>query len=332
MLIQLFQKTSTQRFNMSDCNPFDPAHSLPASVMIFGCGYVGSALAARLLERGVRVGALTRNPERAAALRALGVSEVVEADLHTSGWWGQVSRDYQAVVNCVSSAGGGIEGYRLSYVEGQARILEWLAGGPSVRYVYTSSTSVYPQDGGVEVDETADLEGASPTTSLLLESERLLSDASVLEHWYVLRLAGIYGPGRHHLLDQLREGAGVIPGRGDYTMNMIHREDAVSAILVALAGGASSGIYNICDNEPSPKFQVLNWLAGQLGQPAPRFDPTAVSPRLQRRGGSMPDRRISNRKARRVLGWVPCYRSFREGYASILKAMDRPVDREKEQD
>ena len=169
--------------------------NLPKSVMIFGCGYVGTALAQKLIKACVRVGALTRNASRAADLRKLGVNEVVVEDLHEPDWHQKLSESYDTVVNCVSSAGGGLEGYSKSYVEGQQRILEWVENRPIRTYIYTGSTSVYPQDGGVEVNETADTLPASPTGQLLLESEQILMDTPHrIESRYVLRLAGIYGP------------------------------------------------------------------------------------------------------------------------------------------
>lgn len=291
--------------------------ALPASVIIFGCGYIGSALAERLIQAGVRVGALTRNTNKAEALRTIGVDEVIVADLHDPAWHDRVEGAYEAVVNCVSSAGGGLEGYRLSYLEGQKRILEWAEDHALRSYIYTSSSSVYAQDGGVIVDEAADTSEAPATGKVLLESERDLLESQLSCSKYVLRLAGIYGPGRHFLLDQLRESDGPIPGRGDYHMNMIHRDDAVEAILRALAAEAPSGIYNICDDRPELKEAVLNFLADELGRPAPGFDPDQVSARLKRRGGRMPDRRISNAKAREFLGWDLRYSSFVEGYRSL---------------
>lgn len=285
--------------------------------MIFGCGYLGTALADHLMEQGLRVGALTRNLERAAELKAKGLSEVIVADLEHTDWRSLLRGSYESVVNCVSSAGGGIDGYRKSYVEGQKRILEWAEAQKLRRFVYTSSTSVYPQDDGMKVDEGATTEAAPPTGKILLESESLVqAHAHLYASWYVLRLAGIYGPGRHYLLQQLRENGGVIPGRGDYHMNMIHRDDAVAAILCALAGTGPSGIYNICDNAPATKEAVLRDLASRLKMPLPTFDPQSISPRLQRRGGHMPDRVISNQKARVQLGWTPLYPSYLEGYRS----------------
>lgn len=291
----------------------------PESVMIFGCGYVGTALAEVLHGKGIRVGALTRNEQRAAELRGMGLSEVVVADLDSTEWHDELVESYESVVNCVSSAGGGLDGYRKSYIEGQKRILEW-AKMQSIRsFVYTSSTSVYAQDGGVVVDEESDTSRAPSTGQVLLESEQLIAEQSGrFDAWYVLRLAGIYGPGRHFLLNQLKEGEGIIPGRGDYHMNMIHRDDIVSAIIAAIAAQAPPGIYNICDDAPATKEAVLAYLAEQLGMDAPEFDPENIPPRLQRRGGRMPDRLVSNAKARAQLGWQPTYPNFRAGYAALL--------------
>lgn len=289
----------------------------PSSVFIFGCGYVGSAVARHLLAAGCRVGALTRNPERASELREMGVSEAIEADLDGSNWHAQICGDYDAILNCVSSAGGGLAGYRQSYLEGQRLILRWAESRSIRSYVYTSSTSVYPQDGGVWVDESADTRNAPPTGQVLLESEALLSQANHLHRWYVLRLAGIYGPGRHYLLDQLRSGASVLPGRGDYALNMIHLEDIVSVVLEALKGSAPSGVYNLADDEPAKKETVLSFLAGRMGLTAPVFDPEQVSERLKRRGGRIPHRFVENTKAKLAFGWEPKYRSYREGYRTL---------------
>ncbi len=296
-------------------------NDMPKSVMIFGCGYVGTALAQKLIKACVRVGALTRNASQAADLKKLGVSEVVVEDLHATAWHPVLKDDYDAVVNCVSSAGGGLEGYRKSYVEGQRRILEWVEGSAIRSYVYTGSTSVYPQDGGIEVDETADTTAAPPTGQLLLESEQILMDAPHrIESRYVLRLAGIYGPGRHYLLDRMRSGERVIPGVGDYFLNLIHRDDITSAIytLLTCAASGNSGIYNLADNHPTTKAKMVEWLAGQMGLPTPQFDPDQVSSRLQGRGGRMPSRRISNRKFSQTFAWQPIHPDFRSGYEALI--------------
>src|SRR4051794_36558855 len=121
--------------------------SLPAKrLIIFGCGYVGSAVARRAVQAGWKVRALTRNPEKAAALRNQGI-DVVVADLASQAWHATFAAGADFVLNAVSSGGAGLEGYRHSYVEGMRSLLSWIrAGAPVGTLVYTSSTSVYPQD------------------------------------------------------------------------------------------------------------------------------------------------------------------------------------------
>ncbi|MFA6286247.1 MAG: NAD-dependent epimerase/dehydratase family protein [Opitutaceae bacterium] len=284
---------------------------------IFGAGYVGAEVARQAVARGVRVTALTRNAGKAEALRALGVATVV-ADLADDDW-----RNHPALaggadfaLNCVSSGGGGADGYRRSYVEGMRSVLAWAGRVPVGTIVYTSSTSVYPQDDGARVDETAPTDGAGENGKILLEAEALLSAWS--GRGFALRLAGIYGPRRHHLLDQLRDGAGVVAGRGDHHLNLIHRDDiagAVWATLAAPAGGVG-GVFNVADDGAAPKSEVINWLAARLGVAEPIF---SGAPATGRRAVT-PDRVIANDKIKRALGWRPRYPTFREGYAAILGA------------
>lgn len=291
---------------------------------VFGAGYIGSEVVERALAGGAGVTALTRNAERAEALVAIG-AQVVVADLAAAdAWRSRVPAAPDFVLNCVSSGGGGLQGYRQSYVGGMRAILDWGAAAPHPGHlVYTSSTSVYPQSGGVRVDEEAPTAGADERARVLLEAEALA------RRWRgaatVLRLAGIYGPGRHHLLDRLLDrlpmeaSAGpAVPGRGDHRLNLIHREDAVAAIFAAFAAPVRAGgeIFNVTDDRPVPKAELVDWLARELGLPAPRFTGMAVPGRR-----AVPlDRVIDNGRIKRVLGWRPQYPTFREGYAEALRA------------
>ncbi len=290
----------------------------PRQVALFGAGYVGTALARVLLERGQRVIALTRNPERAAELSAAG-ARVVVADLASPAWHGEIGT-VDGVVNCVSSGGGGPDGYRHSYVEGARSILTWLARvGPPEALVYTSSTSVYPQHGGV-VDEDSPTDAAVGNALFLLEAERLMAGAPAsgrARRACILRLAGIYGPGRHHLLDQLRVGTMAFPGRGDHRLNLAHRDDIVAALLLALEQGPDGATtLNVADDAPTPKAEVVAWLAARLGVPAPVFSGVTMPGRR----AETPDRTVCNRRIKQVLGWRPRYPDFRAGYEAILGA------------
>lgn len=286
------------------------------NVVVFGAGYVGGLVARQARQVGHRVTALTRNPTTAAALRSAGI-EVVEAKLGERSWHTAIDPQGAWVLNAVSSAGGGADGYRQSYLQGMQSILAWAEGSGVESLVYTSSTSVYPQDGGSLVDENSPAEPTSEQGQILRQAEELLLLApnTTVRHRCVLRLAGIYGPERHHVLDQLREGAAQVGGVGSHHLNLVHRDDIAQAVWLAWQKEAE-GIFNLADDHPTPKAEFVSWLAQRLGRPVPTF---TNQPTLGRRA-TVPDRIILNRRAKDVLGWTPRFADFRAGYAAILGA------------
>lgn len=298
-------------------------------LIVFGCGYIGGEVARQAVIRGARVTALTRNLQTAERLKEEGVETVV-ADLASEAWHGQIQGGSDYVLDAVSSGGGGVSGYRNSYVGGMQSLLRWTAGTqPMGTLVYTSSTSVYPQDGGALVDESASTEGGGELPRILLEAEELIREPRLMDaqgapprgdrgagfvRSFILRLAGIYGPGRHHLVDQVRRGT--VAGRGDHHLNLAHRDDVVRAIWAAFEAPAevSSGVFNVADDKPTLKREIVAWLAQQLRVPEPLF---SGAPAEGRRAVT-PDRLIVNAKLKSVLGWNPRYPTFREGYKNML--------------
>jgi nucleoside-diphosphate-sugar epimerase len=284
-------------------------------LVIFGCGYVGTAVAGGAVAAGWHVTALTRNAGTALLLREIGVHTVV-ADLAGSSWHDQIQGAPDYALNCVSSGGGGVEAYRHSYLAGMESILAWARNtGPVGTLVYTGSTSVYAQGDGARVDESMPALPATERGQLLLEAEaRLRSDAGATRRWFVLRLAGIYGPGRHHLLEQVR--AGEVSGLGDHHLNLIHRDDIVAAVMACFLAPATvtSQVVNLADDGHATKAEIVHWLAGQLGVAEPRFNGEPAGGRRM----VTPDRVIVNDRAKTVLGWRPRFATFREGYGSLL--------------
>jgi nucleoside-diphosphate-sugar epimerase len=285
-------------------------------LVIFGCGYVGTAFALAALARGARVSALTRNPVGAAALRAKGIETVV-GDLAGDEWHGRFAGGADIALNCVSGGGGGVEGYRHSYLAGMESILAWASRySPLESLVYTSSTSVYPQDGGVTVDETAPTSPANERAAVLQATEETLrlAPTSAIRRSFVLRLAGIYGPERVHLVDQVR--AGEVSGVPDSHLNLIHRDDIVSAVLGCFGApaGLAGGTFNVVDDAPARKREVVDWLASKLGLPAPSFTGLPAGGRRT----VTPDRVILNHRLKGTIPWQPRFPSFREGYSAIL--------------
>ena len=284
-------------------------------LVIFGCGYVGTAVARWALTHGLRVTALTRNTASAIVLREVGIDAVV-ADLASHTWHDAIAIAPDFAVNCVSSGGGGTEGYRHSYLQGTESIAAWAkARGAIGTFLYTSSTSVYPQGEGAVVDETTPVSAASDRAQVLIDTEaRIQANPEAWRRWFILRLAGIYGPGRHQLLEQVRTGE--VGGTGEHHLNLIHRDDIVSAIGACITSPQTiaNETFNVADDGRARKSEITGWLAGQLGIALPRF---SNAPSGGRRTVT-PDRVIANDKLKSLLHWTPRYSTFREGYASLL--------------
>lgn len=289
---------------------------------IFGCGYIGTALASAALARGWRVRALTRNAEKAAALQAMGVTVLVD-DLAGRHWHRKWPERGNYIVNCVSASSPDSDGYYHAYHEGTKSIIAWTAAGSGgSTLVYTGSTSVYPQTIGESVteDDVGEIDDLTKTAQILREAEELYREPLPgIARAMVLRLAGIYGPGRHYLLDQLRQGRTVFPGAGDFWLNLIHRDDAVSGILAALESGpsVSSRTFNLADGNPFLKRDLVAWVARELNLEPPLWDPQMETSRQARRSnaaGKLPHRRILIDRARQELNWQPHYADFRQAY------------------
>jgi nucleoside-diphosphate-sugar epimerase len=305
------------------------------AMILLGCGYVGTALARAALARGESVSALTRSEGRVAELRGLGLPEVVVGDIASERWHGALNPAGESIVNCVAPSARGVEGYRHSFIEGTKSLIHWLeqsaATGrePARELVFTSSTGVYPQTDGEWVVEDAPVNAAelSPAGAILREAENLLLalPPRLVRRVWVLRLAGLYGPGRHHLLDALRAGEKTFPGGGEHWVNLLHREDAMLAIRACLNATLTftGGVYNVADNEPVRKRELVAWLAERLGLDASgiRFD-ASVSARSSHRStaaGNVPNRRIANARLRKILGWNALSPSYRDGYENIIR-------------
>lgn len=273
---------------------------------------------------GHEVWGLSRNAE-SLQMAGLPLSRQICAELHREDWHREASGDWDVVVNLVSSAGNGLEGYKLSYIDGNASLLKWAAQRHVGRFIYTSATSVYSQSDGqlVTEDDVPSDEALSSSGVLLRQAERLVLSAYLPDcERLVLRLAGIYGPGRHLYLDTIQRGESALPGDGSAWLNLIYLKDIVSFLVhcVQLPQLPEHGVFNLVDDEPSRKQSIADWLSLQLGCGPVLFDSNLSGPRAARRtaGGKLPDRRVCNARLKAAFGWVPGYPSFREGYLDIL--------------
>lgn len=295
-----------------------------------GCGDLGTEAGLRFAAAGHRVVGWRRSPEKLPA-----AIEGAAADL-TSGELPPVPADTTAVVVAVAADSPTEAAYRAAYVDGLSNVLDAVlaSGAPVRRVLFVSSTAVYGDAGGDWIDESTTPEPGGFSGRIIREAEELLFsrlDGTGISP-VVLRLGGIYGPGRTRLIDQVRGGTAVIPAEPRFT-NRIHRDDAAAAIVhLCTMESVPEPLYLGVDNEPADMGEVLRFLAAELGLPQP---PSAASEQDpdgglgqgggSRQGGSRKrgepsrggNKRCSNALLRST-GLEFAYPSFREGYRDIL--------------
>jgi nucleoside-diphosphate-sugar epimerase len=288
-------------------------------LLVFGMGYLGLRVARQALSKCMRVTGLTRSVEKAENLRAEGFTMIV-ADMVERRWYPEVIEPVDYVLNCISAGGGGVDGYVRTYIEGMHSLLQWCAQSFRGRLVYTSSTGVYPFSEGELISEDTEFEPQSETSRILLGAEGLLMTAGQ-PGWTILRLAGIYGPERHYLLNQVLSGESELPGEGEVYLNLIRVEDICSAIWKIWQADEPvlNSIYNVADDQPGLKREVVAWLAEKTGQPTPTFNPAKSIRQRHLPNGKLPHRIISNSKLKQATGWKPEFRTYREGFADLVE-------------
>jgi nucleoside-diphosphate-sugar epimerase len=290
--------------------------STSLKIAVLGCGYVGAEFARQARADGHDVLGVVRSESSRDKLRTEGIA--AEAFDLQSGDWSALPARFDAVVYAASTGGGGPEAYALAYDVGVKRALAWAHAVGARSFVFTSSTGVYRQDDGGVVDESSPVGGA-PTADAILCGERAVL-ASGFAKARVLRFGGLYGPARHHLVDQLRRGDNVIGGRVDHFINYLHRDDAASSILAAIVGGpVGAHVYNVSDGNPVTKKALANWIATRLGVEPPVFDSSApAGPRMAKGGRTQPNRIVATGLIKAELSWIPRFSDVFVGLSELF--------------
>lgn len=271
-------------------------------VLIAGCGYVGTELGVVLATAGHDVAGLRRDTmDLPPEIRP------VAADLTDRGSLAAVPPKLDAVVLAASPDAREAAGYRAAYLDGPRNLLTFLAdrGDALQRVVLTTSTAVYGHREGEWVNEDSPTEPTSRTGRILVRAETAVQASG----WpcTVVRLGGIYGPGRTRLVEQVRRGEATCPPRPTFT-NRIHRDDCAGAIAHVLSLDEPASVYCAVDHEPAERCDVLRWLAERLGAPVPQVGES------RSRGGS---KRVRNDRLVGS-GYVFRYPTFRDGYGALI--------------
>ncbi|MFJ1571988.1 NAD-dependent epimerase/dehydratase family protein [Pseudomonas sp. NPDC088322] len=283
------------------------------SALIVGCGDVGGRLALQLLTSGWHVSGLRRSIDQLPEGVQPVAADLTDAQIPAA--WPERAPDY--LVYCVAASQHDEAGYKAAYVDGLRNVLSWLQvrGQQPRRLLFVSSSSVFAQQDGQWVDETAPTEPTGYSGKIMLEAEQVALKSGIPAS--VVRLTGIYGPGREWLLSQVRQGYRVAQQPPLYG-NRIHAEDAASLLAYLLAADVRGVTLEDCyigvDDDPAPLADVVAWLREYLG-----VTQWSDEQRVRRTGS----KRCSNARAR-ALGWAPVYPSYKEGYAAILRGSAEP--------
>jgi nucleoside-diphosphate-sugar epimerase len=277
------------------------------SVLIAGCGDIGGRLALQLLPQGWTVYGLRRNVAKLPhGVRGVG-GDLFDARIPVQ--WPESRIDY--LVYCATPTARDEAGYRAAYVQGLRHVLGWTerSGQKPKRILFVSSSSVYGQQGGEWVDETSPAEADGFSGRVMREAEQVALNSGLPAS--IVRLTGIYGPGRSDLMNRVRQGYSVAVDPPLYG-NRIHADDAAGLLAFLLQADAKGDALEDCyigvDDAPVPLAEVVDWMRTRLNV-TQWSEENSV-----RRAGS---KRCSNARAK-ALGWVPRYTSYKEGYEAML--------------
>ncbi len=279
--------------------------------LLIGCGYLGERVAREWLRLGDEVWALTRSKANAERFASFGLKPVIGDVLDPE------SLRKLPVVKTVLYAVGfdrtGAASKRTVYVDGLSNVLREV-GSTCERFLYVSSTSVYGQDAGERVDETSPTNPTDESGCICRDAETVVWQAKSTAN--VLRLAGIYGPGRLLArVEQLRRGER-LTGNPEAWLNLIHVDDAVRAVLAAETRGVPGMTYLVCDDRPLHRREYYAALAEKVGAPPPQFQELAANaPEHQRL-----NKRCVNRRLRDELRVELQFPTVSDGLRSLPEA------------
>ena len=276
---------------------------------IFGAGYSGQAFA-RANDRQAPVLGTTRAPEKFDALRQAGIEPLRFDGAPTSEIGDALARTTHLVVSVApDEAGDPVLNAVGATIRERMPALEWIG--------YLSTVGVYGDHGGAWVDETAECKPVSKRSMQRVAAERDWQELGrqTGRPVAVLRLSGIYGPGRNALVN-LENGTARRLVKPQQVFNRIHCDDIAGA-LWHLAGRTIGGVFNVTDDEPAPPQDVVAYAADIAGYPPLPdipFETADLSPMA--RSFYAENKRVSNRKLT-SLG----YRFRHPDYRTALSAM-----------
>ncbi len=300
-------------------------------LLVFGCGYLGIRVAQASISAGHTVWATTRRPARADEFAKAGLRPLLVDWNNPATWWRlpQVDR----ILISVSYDRNSKLSQRESQVGGLDRLLS--VCDQTTNICYLSTTGVYHQTGGEWVDESSPTHPIGEGGKAHLECEGLLRRRRSDSPWTILRLAGIYGPGRVPRIADVIAG-NPIRSPEHHFLNLIHVDDAAAAVASSWQADTQR-LYVISDGCPVQRGNFYGEVARQGNHRPPTFAPPrggslhrsnapppahAVLPARELPSGrSDTNKRVWNRRMKRDLVDRIRFATYREGLSDVLRSL-----------
>ncbi|MFD1981928.1 SDR family oxidoreductase [Mesorhizobium newzealandense] len=242
-------------------------------IFIFGAGYSGKAFA-RASKGAARIFGTTRSPDKLEALRQVGIAPLLFDGALTGEIGEALGKTTHLVISVApEETGDPVLNAARAAIVARMPALEWIG--------YLSTVGVYGNYDGAWVDETAECRPVSKRSVMRAAAEQdwLELGREIGRPAAILRLSGIYGPGRNALVN-LENGTARRLVKPDQVFNRIHCDDIAGA-LWQLIDGNTGGIFNVTDDLPAPPQDVVAYAASLMGVvPPPEipFDGAQLSP------------------------------------------------------
>ena len=266
-------------------------------VLVAGCGDLGMRAAALLCGSGHEVLGLRRNPLRLSSrpspltVHATSSGSVNPSDSSTGipkssgfSWFtgdlmnpaslSALPTDISHVIFAASPDQRQESAYRELFINGMQNLVAALRSSKIKRFMFISSSAVYGDHGDQWVDERTPADPLGFNGRVLVEAEQWLMSQPF--ETVILRLSGIYGPGRDQLLDRIRQGVATVPRHELHWSNRIHIEDATRAVFHLMDFPEPENIYLVTDGKPYPMDMLYDRLAQRLGSMLPPEGPAPM--------------------------------------------------------
>lgn len=283
----------------------------------FGMGYSSLATARAIhqaIDPAIPIAGTTRNIETVERLADSPYRLHLFDGVHPGATLGADLRQATHLILSIPPTDDGDPAFNLHRADlDAASSLEWIG--------YFSTVGVYGDFNGAWIDESAETRPVNARSKLRVEIERQWQDYAAARGipCFVLRLAGIYGPGRS-AFDKLREGTARRIVKPNQVFNRIHVDD-IGRMTMEAARRKLAGVFNLADDEPAPPQDLVAYAADRLGVALPPeipFDKAEMTPMA--RSFYADNKRVSNKAIKTALGMELLYPTYREGLDAILEA------------